>query len=494
MFENVVSCISDIAVRIWYFGVQTFRTRSLKSKSMNTHQRRRTSSWSLTEDHETHVDGFEDTLFEQTGELSFLQALFTSLNYNLGLAALCFPHDITEAGWLGFIMMLGACIVCWATALMLGNILDHDSTLASYADIGAGATRNVGLHRYAHMASTSIRLVQVMELFCYLAYGIKASEEALIQLLEDTSSLELYGILIVLVAPLLFVTTWPRMLSFLSLLGTATFAAVYLLIVGSSVSQVLQFGLKGEDMVFMSSDIKRVSMSYGCILLLFAGHAVYPSLHANLHRKEDYPKVVNYTFVVLLFGLVSIALLSIVAWGVDGISELPTGSLPNGLLNVAGQCLLILKCLMAYPLMMYPITSELIGLWTHSRARSFSIEPYTLTPLLRHADSESAESHLVGLQYSPFLPRVSSPSSQSYILRDSGVSFAVSVLVFLVAGFVSSLGILMSFVGAIFAVSLAVTFPGLCYLCIFGRHSLYLSLIAIFFGIASTAFALFGFL
>ncbi|GBG31762.1 Amino acid transporter AVT1D [Hondaea fermentalgiana] len=411
--------------------------------------------------------------------LSFKMALFTSLNYNCGFGILCFGYNLSRDGWSGLVITLIAFCVCWVTAIMLGEVLERFPGIHSYAEIGNQAARRAFSVRSATVAAAaSLRIFQILELFSYMLMSVVAVKEALLAIpgvSHSMSNLLMWAIIgptVVLINPV--------HLSYMSLAGIAIFFVLYGVLAFESVRTMATTGIVYTEWPFFPARALDFSASYGGILLLFAGHAVYPSIYETLRHKRDYVRVVNWTFGIMAVLLLVLGLLMVAAFG-HSITDLPTGSLERGTtMNVVAQICIIAKCVCAYPVIRFPIIVELVAVLKGVGEDEFDGGDSPTSAARGHnvlsTGQIEAGTMTMPMSYSPYLaltgatqasfanPVAAEAASGSGIsCFDFSVGFVVAVLSLVVAMVLSSLGFVMSFVGSTFAVSLAVTIPGLCF-------------------------------
>jgi amino acid permease len=362
--------------------------------------RERSESPTARAPHSASSRGSSSRLAPKDVKLGFWLSLFTSLNYNLGLALLSFPYQVRLLGWTAFISLAVVCVICWITARQLGMIMRAHSDVHSYADIAGrcvsiaqGGSGGAG-GRAAMAAAAALRTFQVVELWFYCVYNIVVVHEALQTLGSDSvlPGSATWLAIIAVMLPICLISS-PLVLGKVSVVGIAAFFAVALIMLGTSAAELLSRGAGGASSAAAAAtasssatrawhgqlpsewelwpgDVMTWARSYGSILLLFAGHAVYPSLFENLaepHR--DYDAVVDYTFAIIAAFLLLLGAVENSAFH-DLIVELPTGFLDTSTpLGAVTQVIIIVKCLAAYPVMASPIVTETASRFAENKAR-----------------------------------------------------------------------------------------------------------------------------
>jgi len=424
-----------------------------------------------------------DSNADPVGEWSFREALVCSLNYNISISSLCFAYNLSREGaLLGVFMLFVSSLVTLLTAQMIGAMMSRDETIRSYADIGARAMEAVFPEKrwLSTIAASATRAFQLLELFCYLVFTVKTVEESLeaLHVSPAKSSIASFGLMS---SSLLFLK--PRAVAAMSTFGNLCFIFVLLLLFVHGLLELPRNEASLRPIVGTTGILD----SFAGILLLFAGHAVYPSSYRGLKNKKEYSEVVNVTFVALLSILLVFGFVMTFAFGSQN-KELPTGTLQDlPRTNLLGQTLLTGKLISLYPVLLYPIVTELRDIlkmmppsfWKNLLSKNSAVLE---TPQVESKDEietrlpdEEQPRTLEPLRYGGMLVLKAEQSVKKsaenlrVFLRHNSIAFFVTGVSFLVSLAVPNLTFAMSFVGSVFASSLAVTFPSLFYLMMFGN-------------------------
>jgi len=459
------------------------------------------------------------------GTESFANALMNSLNYNLGLSILGVPYFFSQAGWLMVPLLILSSLASWVTGRMLGTMMKHNPRINCYADICFYAFSG----RFGVIAATFVRVFQITELFTYFAYGIVLQRDMIGDLVDHLSQEQIYIIIILASLPFVFLTSY-KALSMLSTVGVVAFC--------STVGLVFQRTLYGDVSIWnpqptelMPPDIGTFFRILGSVMLLFAGHAVYPSLYYSLANKEDYQRVVDYTFFLIALAVLTLGAFAYLTYGGD-INPLVVLSLEDPRLRFIATCACLLKTYCSQAMMVAPIVREIEETLAHLIAddeesgnnviedmnyEEFWFDenkqaPRHMTPLFRivnmipdstrhpairtapltrngrFSSFESGFTPLLGYEGTEEEFPLSEPNPILIALarrrRESVMevpastktfAFTVEVLIRIciialdvVASFmIPSIEMLMALIGAVFSVQICFTFPGILYCCLY---------------------------
>ncbi len=422
-----------------------------------------------------------ETELAPSKKLSFREGLSISLNYCIGFSVLLFPYQLARLGWSGFFVFFAALVVTWSTAMFIAEVMSTYPEIRSYADMGLKAATciwGVDARRAQSITLMFFRVFQLLELFMYLIFGILAIEGSLYKLLGSTTHATVSLLTVLCILPMVFTTLTPRVLSRAGALGSLAFLGLWLLLLSTGIRANVESALAGKEdlswggLGFGSASFKDFSGGYGSTLLLFCGHAVFPSIFCELEDPKDMKRVVNWTYVLIALFVCPMSAILVIGYGKDEITDLPTGYLPSGTAeNTVGQVLMIVKSCLSYGPILYPISCELenTGLFSYLTARFC-------------CSTESQENQV-------------SPTGASWTKRCvSGL--LISAFAFFFGHTMPSLSFIVSLTGAIFAVSLALTFPAISFAAampaseyVFQRHYAKAIMVA---GIASTCVSLYA--
>jgi len=440
------------------------------------------------------------------GEWTFEDAIVCSLNYNVSISVLIFPYNFEVEGIVAGLIMLVLCsTVSLLTALMIGKMMDHDKSIRSYAEIAKRAAEVAFPESeiISGIASSITRVFQLMELFCYLIFTLKTVQESLEALKSPhhASMLASFGLV-----GLTLVFLQPRALAVMSSVGNICFTAVFGFLFVNGVAN-----LPGKPTWAPTGSSLDLLNSFAGIMLLFSGHAVYPSIHQGLEKKKQYNLVVYFTFAALITLLLVFGGVLLFSFG-DENTDLPTGTLiGHPETNLAGQVLLMIKVLSVYPILLHPIVTEALEIWRLTPSLNNCCKKSYAIGILRREgdevyirmhsseeddnDEDEDEEDFEGfppLDYSPFLWSVRTKEAPAVLdsvdlARQKSLALVITIGSCLASMIVPDLAFVMSFVGSLFACTLAMTFPSLFYLMMF-KHETWCDI----FKIAAPGIFIFG--
>ena len=399
--------------------------------------------------------------------LTFVQGLLISLNFNLGFSALMFPFMVATSGWMGYFLLLACAFVTLMTAKFLAIIMVRMPGIKTFSDIGLYAARKAsgGSKRAEGAAKVALALFQSLNLFFCLLFGVVSVQGALVLLVPGLSKSVALAITAVTFALMVLPTLSPRALSWGGSAGVAAYFLTLFVLLGSGVEQlVVDPQLAAEhagEMVWANEQLRQIFGMYGGILLLFAGHPVYPSVFNDLADRKDADRVVNWTFAGLIAFCVVPSLLAVLAFGPAAITavDLPTGYLPAGTVaNALGQVFLIVKMTCAAGVQMYPIIIECsrfiqAGIVARRRRRLDDAGDCAAADRGEHAERSLHEDEELR------------PSTALHL----GVGLFIVALALLMGFVMGSIELIMSLNGALFAVALCLTIPSICFVVLVPR-------------------------
>lgn len=216
-----------------------------------------------------------------------------------GVGMLGLPYVFKSAGWIGgFFVTLGLCLVTWRTSYYLGRELNGDPRPVHLFDSDAMGSENVltrmrkplnsfpGIAREAFGDNGCICLSAVLyfELFSCLAIFLVSLGDHLHLLFPNVSQSRHMTIVAgLLTVPSALLRT-PKLLSYLSMLGTVATVAVVSSVVLSALVMFVVAGEKAESL----SDAREytmysstgLSLALGIVAYCFSGHAIVPSIYS----------------------------------------------------------------------------------------------------------------------------------------------------------------------------------------------------------------------
>merc|ERR1712232_1044025 len=102
----------------------------------------------------------------------------------------------------------------------------------------------------------------------------------------------------------------PRLLSYMSAVGTFSTVAIVLSVVASAViegpqrqEQISAVEKIGSHSLWIPSGI---ALSIGLVTFCFAGHAIIPSFYNSMEKPQDFEKMLSYSYVIVLLCYVTV--------------------------------------------------------------------------------------------------------------------------------------------------------------------------------------------
>eukprot|EP00753_Platysulcus_tardus_P004763 PLAT12672.1.p1 GENE.PLAT12672.1~~PLAT12672.1.p1 ORF type:complete len:480 (-),score=146.65 PLAT12672.1:41-1456(-) len=233
---------------------------------------------------------------------------FNATNMLMGVGILSLPFGMRTAGWLGGAVLLLMTIATAITARMLGRCFTQLG-LASFPDIGEAA--------FGLKGRRLISVVFYGELFMAAVIYIILEATNLQHLLPSHSVTWYAWVMTAIIWPTLFLTDL-RLLSILATGGVICTLLVAAVLVYLSVlpPDVL---VKPAETQLLGPDL---SLSFGIMLVGYAGHSVFPSLFASMKEPEKLPRVLNRTYIVTFLTYAVVASFGYLKFGTACMQEL----------------------------------------------------------------------------------------------------------------------------------------------------------------------------
>jgi len=278
---------------------------------------------------------------DKASKTTLRQCVFNTANTLMGMGIISLPFCLRTAGWLGGLVALtifGA--VTWWTSILIGRALNGDPRTRSLAfknnttrhgeqDDGNGeklvrlrrqltSFPDIAREAFGQNANIVLSSVLYFELFSALAvFFVSLGDHlhSLIPSISETHHMMMMSIL--LIVPTVICKT-PRLLSYLSAVGTFTtvalvlsvfFAAVWegdiaseMVVGGATSPQTTTIAAAGSTaQSFHSMFIPTgLPVSLGLVAYCFGGHAVVPSIYNSMARPQDYERMIGYSYMLVM--------------------------------------------------------------------------------------------------------------------------------------------------------------------------------------------------
>uniref|UniRef100_M4BKD0 Amino acid transporter transmembrane domain-containing protein n=1 Tax=Hyaloperonospora arabidopsidis (strain Emoy2) TaxID=559515 RepID=M4BKD0_HYAAE len=378
-----------------------------------------------------------ETIIAVQGTSSFKDAVFNAINVLLGVGVLSSPFSLRSSGWLiGMPLFLFFTLVTNHTAKLLGKCLDYQEGMTTYPDIGEAAFGTKG--------RVIIGITFFAELFTACAMFYVLIGDTLAALISSVTEIQVTIMAFLLIMPSMW-TTHMSMLSYFSILGifSSFFCFYAIFYVGLTIDTEAPGYETGSLLhpqpVQAIGDLDRIPLAIGLTMVAFGGHSVFPSICSSMANKDDYPRMLNFSYVIV--GLVYAAI------------EL-AGYLMYGL---ATQKEITLNLIATYP-----------GVLTQMVVWTIALNPMSKIAITLHPIALALEEFLL------------SPSQKRAAARDQPGKTLVFYRAFIrtilgmgalcCALFVPHFARVTSFLGAFFAMLVSVFLPCICYLKLFAHR------------------------
>jgi amino acid permease len=256
---------------------------------------------------------------------TFAQCVFNMSNILMGVGMLGLPYVLKAVGW------IGGCVVCvgfgsvmWYTSLLIGRTLNGDARPTSFFDDSPYKTAlvpgsseaarmrpsiksfpQIARESFGYRGDLVLSTVLYFELFSCLCIFLVSLGDHLERLFPSlTKNTHMVLMSVVLIIPTAVLRT-PRLLSYLSMVGTfatvCVVAAVLLsaLAEGDISSRISEeTGEPETPRVLWSSS--GLPLALGLIAYTFSGHAIVPSIYTSMDRPQDFEYMIHCTFLIVM--------------------------------------------------------------------------------------------------------------------------------------------------------------------------------------------------
>ncbi|KAM5555959.1 amino acid transporter AVT1C [Rosa sericea] len=373
---------------------------------------------------------------------SFAQAVVNGINVLCGVGILSTPYAIKEGGWIGLSILFIFAVLSFYTGLLLRYCLDSQPGLETYPDIGQAAFGTPG--------RIAISIVLYVELYaCCIEYIILEGDN--LSSLFPNAHLNLGGfelnahvLFAILTALAVLPTVWLRDLSVLSYIsagGVIASILVVLCLFWVGLVDGVGFESKGTPL-----NLATLPVAMGLYGYCYSGHAVFPNIYTSLEKPNQYPAILLTCFCICTFMYAGVAVMGYTMFGEATLSQF-TLNMPHNL--VASK----------------------IAVWT-TVVNPFTKYALTISP--------------VAMSLEELVP---SDKSRMYsIFIRTGLVFSTLVVGLCIPFF----GLMMSLIGSLFTMLVALILPCACYLSILKgrvtRFQMILCIIIITVGVVASGF------
>lgn len=400
----------------------------------------------------------EERVKNVEGKATSAECAFNLCNILMGVGLLGLPYSCAKAGILGgTIAILTLGFICWKTSILIGRELNGDPRPAAYFDDSPWKTPlqpgsvpearmrkpirsfpDIAREAFGFWGALVLAIVLYFELFsCICIFLVSIGDH--LHTLFPRISMETHMIAccIVSAVPIVLLRT-AKLLSYLSMVGT--FATVC--VVGAVI---MAFAFEGDITEEVANRLDNpptppyhslfhtngLATAFGLVAYCFSGHAIIPSIYSSMQKPQEFEKVVDFSFLVVMGCCLAVGLSGYSMFGNLVFDQVSISLEQNSSAALAMTILAYLMVLTA-----------------------FSKLTLTMFPLA------------IGMEelVAPFLT-----SDQAMELASGLIKFILLALALAVAIYVPSFSFLCSLVGMICTMTVSVIFPAAAYLKLFGH-------------------------
>lgn len=258
---------------------------------------------------------------------TFSQCVFNLSNILMGVGLLGLPFVFKSAGWFGGTFCLSVFgFITWRTSILIGRELNGDprpsycfdeSPFKSPLQPGSepGARMLPPLRSFPEIARVAfggtgsfiLAVILYFELFSCLCVFFVTIGDHLHQLFPGISvTHHMMTVAVASTIPTMLLRT-PKLLSYLSLVGTISTIAVVVAVILSAVFEgdmtervAAEEGIQNARPYHTGWRTEGLMLSFGLVAYCFSGHAIVPAIYTSMARPQDFEKMVTFTFAIVI--------------------------------------------------------------------------------------------------------------------------------------------------------------------------------------------------
>lgn len=248
------------------------------------------------------------------------QCVFNMCNILMGVGMLGLPFIYKSAGWIGgtFVSLIFSAVT-WRTSILLGRELNGDPRPGALFDennpnaIDKNLRLRKGLTSFPQIAREAfgnsgtiiLSIALYFELFSCLCIFFVTLGDHLHQIFPGISvTHHMVHIAFILTIPTALLRT-PRLLSYLSTVGTIATACVVLTVLSSgfTIGDVSKQVANEKEIEVASTHIlwqtSGLPLAFGLMAYVYSGHAIVPAIYSSMQRPQDYELMITMTYIAV---------------------------------------------------------------------------------------------------------------------------------------------------------------------------------------------------
>ncbi|KAJ3315999.1 hypothetical protein HDV04_000207 [Boothiomyces sp. JEL0838] len=367
-------------------------------------------------------------MIEKKRRSNFSNSLFNSVNILMGTGLLSLPFAFSITGYgLGLVLLVLFAVITHHTGMLLGKCLNkckaNDEAGFTYSDIGQAA--------FGIPGRTFISILFFLELGTVAVALVILTADSIVALFPMYDPMYVK----IMVATSVIPVTWPRslsLISYISLIGIIAMGNLIGILSYNGLSKQQAPGsiIHSAPVNAVPPSYSHIPLSFGLLMAGFCGHSVFPQIYHDMRHPEKYNKLLNYSYLIVVFIYGFVGVIGYLMFGADTKDEI-TQNIPlipeyNRILSNLMIGLVAINAFTKYPISISPLNSQLEEI-----IRYF----FDTRPSIRRTLA---------------------------ITLSGGIILFISIAV-------PEFHKVMALLGSVFAFTVSVVFPSCCYMSLFGQ-------------------------